>query len=489
MTSTNPAPDRLPPHDTRAEMAVLSCCLGGSLAAMEDAPAAFTRCREQFGDDAVFYDLRHQLVWHAMLYLHEKAGAFDMITLGTELRARGKLEEIGGHAYLSAIQDAAVSPAFLENYIGIVWERYIARRKIAYDTEVNARIMESGELTESHVAVIENEHAQWKALLTRGAITPKNLCPPAQFGDEYYNQWFNRQEETFGYHLPFAFPLRYRPAATTLMTGDNGSGKSSMLCLQSIVIMTQLQPGEKLVMASMEMPPEVTLWIMARQLMGVGSKLEATDENKSRVAGALAWLNARMLLYNFLGITDKRDLMHAFQYAAEHQNGKFFVIDNMMKVGIADDDYAAQGFFIQQVCDFDLKQKAHTIVVVHENKGDGSTKQKVRGSKQLTDAPDNVVKMERNEDKATKLAELKAEEKAFPDNLQKKADIAEARGKLANQWDSKFVLCKQRWPGARQNGSAWLYFHHESLQFHEEPNKGAFEYAEIRGTKHKTQNT
>jgi len=43
-------------------------------------------------------------------------------------------------------------------------------------------------------------------------------------------------------------------------------------------------------------------------------------------------------------------------------------------------------------------------------------------------------------------------------------------------WDSKFVLSKQRWPGSQQNASKWLYFNHESLQFHEEANQAPIDY-------------
>jgi len=207
-------------------------------------------------------------------------------------------------------------------------------------------------------------------------------------------------------------------------------------------------------------PLVTTLWIMARQLLALG-RLERNDDNERLVGDALAWLSKRVLLYDFLGITDRHELINAFEYAATRQGGKFFILDNLMKVGIADDDYAAQGQFMQRICDFNLKHQTHTIVVVHENKGDGSAKQKVRGSKQLTDAPDNVIGMKRNEDKANKLEEFKAELNA------KKISPPEYTAKLDGLrmvWDSKFILSKQRWPGAQQNGSKWLYFDKQSLR-------------------------
>ena len=459
--------DRLPPHDEPAERGVLGCVL--------QAPAEWLPVvRAKFGTDEVFYDLRHQTLWHTLTYLHAAGTSVDIITVQAELTNRGQLDQIGGIGYLLELERDNPSAANLPAYLAIVWEKFIFRTRLAINAEQSAVIYDNNGAAESYVARVDAQHQAWKALLQRGLPTPKNLKAPGEFGEAYYNQWFNRHEDTFGYALPFEFPLRYRPKATTLMTGDNGSGKSSMLCLTSVIVAKQLDvaAGEKVVVASMEMPPEVTLWIMGRQLLGLG-KLECTDENIAKTVRALAWLNQRVLVYDFLGITDRHELLNTFHYAAEHQHGKFFIIDNMMKVGIADDDYAAQGQFIQAVCDFDIRRNAHTIVVVHENKGDGNAKQKVRGTKQLTDAPDNVVGMKRNEAKGEKLEEFKAELKAG--QISREVYDGKVRG-IATTWDSKFMLSKQRWPGSQQNGSRWLYFDKTSLQFHEEPNQRAFDY-------------
>lgn len=468
-------PDRLPPHDDKAEQGVLGCIL---LAPNECLPG----CRNKFGDDEVFYDLRHQLIWHALVFLHSRSEGIDIITLQTELNNRQQLDQVGGIPYLNALQDGVPSAANLSYYLEIVWEKYVWRRLVHKNTDQIGTVYEWNGAAESYAAHVDQEHQAWKSLLDRGQLTPKNLCAPAQFGEEYYQQWFNRHDDTYGFELPFKFPLRLRPKATTLMTGDNGSGKTSMLCHIAVCIANQLDvaAGEKLVLASMEMPPEVTLWIMARQLLGLGAKQQDDEPTRKKLVKALAWLNARVRLYNFLGITDHHELLNTFQYAAEHEHGKFFILDNMSKVGIADDDYAAQGLFMHAVCDFNIKRAAHTVVVVHENKGDGPAKYKVRGSKQLTDAPDNVVGMKRNEDKGAKLEELKAREKAIDDTSRSAADqraeISSERNKLFNVWDAKFVLSKQRWPGSQQNGSRWLYFDRQSLQFHEHPGQPAHDY-------------
>jgi KaiC/GvpD/RAD55 family RecA-like ATPase len=472
--SRAPELDRLPPHDDAAERAVIGCCLGGTLLELDKTPALIERCCQQFGSDEVFYDLRHQTIWHAIVFLKNRDGKLDLITLQAELSARGMLDQVGGVAYLAECQDKPFVHNF-ELYLGIVWEKFVARQLLQRNSRQTEAVMQSGELTESKIADIQQRHEEWVKLLQRGSIQPKNLSQVNAFDEAVYHQFFERKEDTFGWALPFEYTLRLRPAETTLFTGDNGSGKTSMLSLIAVAVAKQLPEGERVVVASMEMRPEVTLWIMCRQLMGLPASPERTPENISKLVKALAWLNQRVLLYNFWGITDKHDLLNTFHYAAEQHNGRFFIIDNMMKVGIADDDYAAQGLFIQNVTAFSMKHKAHTIVVVHENKGDGNTKQKVRGSKQLTDAVDNVCKMERNEKKAQKLDELKSELRA---GLITKEEFNSKRAGMGKEWDSKFTHSKQRYPGTNQNGSRWLYFHHDSLQFHEEPHQGAIDFTQ-----------
>lgn len=465
--------DKLPPHDVPAEQALLGGCLGGKFGELEKSQAAFNRAREQFGLDEVFYDLRHQSIWHALAFLKEKDGQFDVITLQAELKARDLLDQIGGLPYLMTLPEIAPLDELFENHVALVWEKYLARRLLQNFADAGGRVYESGELTESHIANIEEKNKEWRALLERGAVTPKNLCAPNQFADAYYDAFFNRHEESYGYELPFHFPLRWRPSEMTLFTGEDGSGKSSMLSLIAIVSARQMEPGQKVVVASMEVPPEITLWIMARQLLGLG-KLEKTEENIARVVKALGWLQKRILIYNFLGITDWRELLNTFRYAREHAGGELFIVDSVMRIGIEDDNYAMQGIASSQFAEFSVKTGAHTILVHHQNKsGDGGQKTRVRGSKQWTDNAHNVVGTKRNEAKATKLAELKAERDSG--EMDQTSYDNEVR-QLTIKWDSQFLLSKQRWPGSRQNGARYLYFHHESLQFHEKPNQAAIDY-------------
>ncbi len=84
------------PHDLEAEEAVL-----GSLLIDPDAilrVAVFLRPED-------FYVQKNGRVYEAILALHNRREPVDLVTLRTELEARGYLEEIGALAYLARLMD------------------------------------------------------------------------------------------------------------------------------------------------------------------------------------------------------------------------------------------------------------------------------------------------------------------------------------------------------------------------------------------------
>lgn len=460
-----PIPDALPPHAEDAERAVLGCILLD--------PTVLRSVRERFATEEVFYDLRHQVIFAAMCSLDAEGRTADIVSVVTRLKDLKRLEEVGGIAYLTSCENEIPSVQQLPQWLDMVWEKKLARSALGFSTLFSRRIQTQGALSESLLEGAKQDLAGLEALsAAQLSAHPKNLCACSDFGDAYYNAWFKTNEEEYGYELPFKFPLRIRPSELTLFTGDNGSGKSSMLGLISITCAKQFKADEMVIIASMEVPPEITLWIMARQLLGVG-KLECNELNIAKITRALAWLNKRVLLYNFLGITDWRELLNTFRYARANRHGAVFIVDSVMRIGIPDDDYALQGIVAAQFADFSVKQGAHTFLVVHENKGDGRAKDKVRGSKQWTDNAHNVCGMKRNEAKAEKLEELKAENAAGELSNE---DFEKKKIGMRKLWDAKFILSKQRWPGSQQNASRWLYFDHEALQFHEQPGDWSFDF-------------
>ncbi|MEY4387620.1 MAG: hypothetical protein RLY20_2903, partial [Verrucomicrobiota bacterium] len=98
--------DRVPPNSTEAESGVLGCILW-------DAKQCLNECVVRFGQDEVWYDLRHQVIFQAMTDLADAMKPVEVVSVMQHLKDAGTLEQIGGIAYLSSLQDAVPSAANL----------------------------------------------------------------------------------------------------------------------------------------------------------------------------------------------------------------------------------------------------------------------------------------------------------------------------------------------------------------------------------------
>jgi replicative DNA helicase len=133
--------DRLPPHSTEAEQGVLGCIL---LAPNECLP----KCIERFrAGSLMFYDLRHQTIYAALLAMNDAFKSIDLITLQQFLKdqqngTQNSLEAVGGLSYLADLPNAVPSAANLEYYLEIVREKFVLRRMIATCTEIVSRAYE-----------------------------------------------------------------------------------------------------------------------------------------------------------------------------------------------------------------------------------------------------------------------------------------------------------------------------------------------------------
>ncbi len=113
---------RTPPHSRDAEIAVL----GGMLCSPNAAAVALDILAP--GD---FYIPAHREIFAAMAELWKRSQPIDMITVSDYLKECGKLEVIGGAAYLSEIYDSVGTGANIEHYAQIVKDKALKRELIS----------------------------------------------------------------------------------------------------------------------------------------------------------------------------------------------------------------------------------------------------------------------------------------------------------------------------------------------------------------------
>ena len=86
------------PHSHEAEQGILGFFLGSS-------------SKEQFIEYAhllspsTFYEKNHQLIFESMQAVDRAGDSPDLVTVATDLQAKGKLEQAGGAAYIAGLTD------------------------------------------------------------------------------------------------------------------------------------------------------------------------------------------------------------------------------------------------------------------------------------------------------------------------------------------------------------------------------------------------
>jgi replicative DNA helicase len=118
--------DRLPPHDTSAERAVLGSILIDPTR-LPDVAAILT--------ETDWYHDPHRLVWRALLDLDDAGQPIDILLLSRHMKQAGSLEAAGGNAALGELAAAVATAWHAEHYARIVHQHARYRALIAASTE------------------------------------------------------------------------------------------------------------------------------------------------------------------------------------------------------------------------------------------------------------------------------------------------------------------------------------------------------------------
>jgi replicative DNA helicase len=93
-----------------------------------------------------FYFLRHQYIWEAMQRISERSEDIDFVSVQDELRALGRLNDIGGAARLTQLTTSAPSSMHAELY-GRIVERTSLRRRLLEAADEIKRLAVNEEIT------------------------------------------------------------------------------------------------------------------------------------------------------------------------------------------------------------------------------------------------------------------------------------------------------------------------------------------------------
>ncbi|HRH22495.1 MAG TPA: replicative DNA helicase [Candidatus Paceibacterota bacterium] len=131
---------KIPPQNTEAEQALL-----GSIMIKSDMLNEVS----DFISDNTFYSDKHKTIWKTIIDLHQKGEPIDLLSLSNKLSEVGRLENIGGSAYLADLLEKVPSASNAKHYADIVQKKSMMRRLIeAADFIGSLGYDEAGELEE-----------------------------------------------------------------------------------------------------------------------------------------------------------------------------------------------------------------------------------------------------------------------------------------------------------------------------------------------------
>ncbi|HEX2907437.1 MAG TPA: replicative DNA helicase [Phototrophicaceae bacterium] len=234
------------PYSQEAEAALLGAVIM--------APDAFV-ITTAFLNAEDFFLLRHRYIWQALEKLSAQSRAIDYLTVCTELKAAGHLDEIGGPAYITQLVNAAPLTYHAETYGRIVADAAYRRRLMATADQLRALALDEAKPAEAVRGEAERKLLEVNTLKDDGEDETFG-----QLVSAYYDkvERLMRGDQTMT-GLPTGFRdfdnllLGLQKTDLILAAGRPGMGKSSWLLS---IALAAAKAGKRVGWFSLEMPKE-----------------------------------------------------------------------------------------------------------------------------------------------------------------------------------------------------------------------------------------
>src|SRR5215831_11107644 len=197
---------RVPPHNLEGEQSVLGAVLLDN--------EALSIARRIIGVND-FYRDNHRTLFRTMCELADQGQPIDAITMRNNLRSHGKLDQVGGPAYIAELASVVPTASSVRYYAQMVQESAVKRR-IARD---------AGDLIEMAYNGVQAESllGEWQRrvnVLDRGFLAPVEI-PWEELGaaEQANAEYLERQ--------PVVDKLCYS-SAVSMITGGKHAGKSTL---------------------------------------------------------------------------------------------------------------------------------------------------------------------------------------------------------------------------------------------------------------------
>ncbi|CAK02254.1 phage-related protein [Bartonella tribocorum CIP 105476] len=278
------------------------------------------------------------------------------------------------------------------------------------------------------------------------SFAPEGLRRASDYKDQVIGLFWPEPEKHLGYTVPYPKlkdKLHFRPAELTLWSGASGAGKSQLL---SDCIPHWIAQNSRLCLASLEMKGEQSLRRLTKQTGGLEKPTKETIER------ILHFLDNGLILYEHVGKSSVDTLLDVFDYCRARYGCDQFIIDSLMRLGIASDDYGGQEQAVYKMVDWAVLNSVHIHLVAHARKGgldkDIPGTEDIKGASEIGANAFNIITIWRNRS---------LEDKIFAASLaQEKADLAKRPGVIMN-------IAKQR--SGDFEGKVGLWFDPQTYRY------------------------
>ncbi|WP_336288685.1 toprim domain-containing protein, partial [Bartonella sp. CB60] len=278
------------------------------------------------------------------------------------------------------------------------------------------------------------------------SFAPKGLRHASEYKDQVIKLFWPEPDQYLGYTVPYPRlngKLYFRPSELTLWSGSSGAGKSQLL---SDCIPHWISQKSRLCLASLEMKGEQSLRRLTKQTGGL------EQPTKDMIEQILQFLDEGLILYEHVGKSSVDTLLDVFDYCRARYGCDQFIIDSLMRLGIASDDYAGQEQAVYKMVDWAVLNAVHIHLVAHARKSgldkDVPNTEDIKGASEIGANAFNIITIWRNRSLEDKIFAASGREE--------KADLAKRPSVIMN-------IAKQR--SGDFEGKVGLWFDPQTYRY------------------------
>ena len=316
---SGPGHEFTPPSDTEAEQSVLGAILVR--------PEVLDRVATTVKPDD-FYRTAHGVIFQTMLDLQGKNEPVDLVTVCGLLKERGKLEDVGGPAFLAGLSEQVGFATNADHYARKVREKAILRRLLDASQGIAGACLASIENVAEFV-----DAAGQKFYEACQAVNPKEASMLSELVSQEADTLTKIHEEKRlpGIQVGYRDLARYfawSPSNLYILAGRPGMGKTALALNFALRVAMQ---GVDVKFISLEMSESQ----LTRRIMASMGNIDAERMNRGRMNGAewAAIYRVRNLVENIPIYIDDRPSQSIAEIRArsrrQHSEGKlgFLILD------------------------------------------------------------------------------------------------------------------------------------------------------------------